>query len=101
MNKALNMDNKKIVIVSDLDGTFLNSQSVPAERNIAAVDALKKAGHYFTIATGRYAIKWSKYANAPIILCNGAFMYDPATDIKINEHTFSGAPLWEALPVVP
>lgn len=91
------MKNKKIVIVSDLDGTFLNDQSVPAERNITAVEALRKAGHYFTIATGRYAIKWSVYANAPIILCNGAFMYDPATDIKINEHTFPGAPLYDIL----
>lgn len=91
------MNNKKIVIVSDLDGTFLNDNGVPAERNISAVNAFKKAGHYFTIATGRYAIKWSEYANGPIILCNGAFMYDPATDIKINEHMFQGAPLYEIL----
>jgi HAD superfamily hydrolase (TIGR01484 family) len=89
--------NKKIVIVSDLDGTFLNDHSIPAERNIAAVEELKKAGHYFTIATGRYAIKWSAYANAPIILCNGAFMYDPATGKKINEHSFNGAPLYAIL----
>lgn len=89
--------NKKIVIVSDLDGTFLNDLSVAAERNIIAVEALKNAGHYFTIATGRYAIKWSHYANAPVILCNGAFMFDPLTDTKLNEHLFHGEPLYNIL----
>lgn len=91
------MKNKKIVIVSDLDGTFLNDSGNPAERNIAAVHAFKQEGHYFTIATGRFAIKWSEYANGPIILCNGAFMYDPKTGRKMNEHMFSGASLYSIL----
>lgn len=91
------MKNKKIVIVSDLDGTFLNDDSVPAERNITAVETFKQKGHYFTIATGRYAIKWSDFANGPVILCNGAFMYDPRSGIIINEHAFYGKPLYDIL----
>ncbi len=89
--------NKKYVIVSDLDGTFLDSTSNPAPRNIKAIKKFKEAGHYFTIATGRYAIKWSEYVNSPIILCNGAFMYDNTTGEILNEKTFDGAPMYEIL----
>jgi len=92
--------NKKICIVTDLDGTFFNKDSVPAQSNIEAVERLKAAGHYFTIATGRYFIKWSMYANAPIILCNGAVMVDTLTDTTVNRHAFDGRELYATLESV-
>lgn len=92
--------NKKLCIVTDLDGTFLNSESQPAPRNLEAIERFKTAGNYFTIATGRYAIKWSKYANAPVILCNGAFMFDPSDGKILNKRSFDGAPLYKILEKV-
>ena len=89
--------NKKYVIVSDLDGTFLNSDSRPAQKNLPAIEKFKEAGNFFTIATGRYSIQWSVYANAPVILCNGAFMHDPQTGDILNERSFEGAPMYEIL----
>lgn len=91
------MNDIKYAIVTDLDGTFLNSESKPAPANLEAIERFKAAGNYFTIATGRNKIKWVDYANAPVILCNGAYMYDPATDEIINKHSFDGAPAYSIL----
>ncbi|MDC4183092.1 Cof-type HAD-IIB family hydrolase [Mycoplasma bradburyae] len=47
------INNKKFLVISDLDGTLLNSQGKLSRETIIAVKTLKKLGHYFCIATGR------------------------------------------------
>ncbi len=72
-----------IMIITDLDGTFFNSKSEIAKRNMEAVEYFKENGGLFTIATGRspFSPAWlseifSPLTNAPAILCNGAFCYN-------------------------
>ena len=72
-----------ILIVSDIDGTFLGSGSRIVSRNIEALKRYKAGGGRFTVATGR---EWylvlrdvpymADIVNAPIICCNGAEIYD-------------------------
>ena len=79
------------LIVSDVDGTFLGSDSRIVERNIKALDRYKSEGGKFTIATGR---EWflvlrdvpfmADIVNAPIICCNGAEIYDMKENREIS-----------------
>ena len=78
---------KNIMIVTDLDGTFYNSDHDFHPRNLEAVEYFTKNGGLFTIATGRVPETMTKQletfkriTNAPAILCNGAFLYDFAED---------------------
>ncbi len=93
-------NNKKYVIVSDLDGTFFASNGLPTENNLAAVERFKSAGHYFTIATGRFRPQWCECANAPCILANGSFMLDVDRGEIINERTFDSKDAYELLKEV-
>ncbi len=81
-----------VIIVSDIDGTFLDSRGKLVPRNLEAVRYLKKNGGHFTVATGREAFlippaipEIASIANAPIIGCNGAYLYDFATDTFVRE----------------
>lgn len=78
---------KNIMIVTDLDGTFYNSDHDFHPRNLEAVEYFTKNGGLFTIATGRVpqSLKnqldtFKRITNAPAILCNGAFLYDFVED---------------------
>lgn len=67
------------LVVSDLDGTLLNRESLLSEANLQAVKALKDKGIYFTFATGRMDKMTWHYAEQlevelPIISCNGAML---------------------------
>lgn len=42
-----------VVIVSDIDGTFLGAGGKLVERNLTAIRAFQRAGGRFTFATGR------------------------------------------------
>jgi Cof subfamily protein (haloacid dehalogenase superfamily) len=69
------------MIVSDMDGTLLNSNLEVSTENIRALERFVKGGGIFTIATGRMEIGIEKYlkllpVNAPVILYNGALVYD-------------------------
>ena len=80
------MENKKfdsIIIVSDMDGTFLGLGARVIPENIEAIEYFKKNGGKFTFATGRthHNIRKSlgdpkRVANAPAITVNGACVYD-------------------------
>lgn len=70
-----------LMLVSDLDGTLLNSKLEVSEENIKAVSYFVDNGGIFTIATGRMELGTRKYlevlpVNAPVILYNGALIYD-------------------------
>ncbi len=101
-----------IVIVSDLDETFLGDGSRIVPRNLEAIEYFKANGGSFTVATGRedYLILHNipdiaDICNVPVIACNGAYICDMKTcEIKhevfldyekvkpIIEHTAKIAP---------
>ena len=67
------------MVVSDLDGTFLNDEHAIPEGNRAAVKALLASGKQFYIATGRLfksAVKFAKQLelDIPIITYNGGLV---------------------------
>lgn len=72
---------ENIVILSDMDGTFLPSSKIASKRNLAAVEAFESRGGRFSIATGR-ALQASQIyfdtikVNFPAVLCNGGLCYD-------------------------
>lgn len=75
------------IIVSDLDGTFLDENEEVVERNVKAIEYFKANGGYFTVATGRVAMHVSgaipcigELINIPAVTCNGACLYDFRTD---------------------
>ncbi len=74
---------ENIVIVTDLDGTFLNDREGLVERNAEAIEYFKANGGHFTVATGRVALhalgavpSLRQLVNMPMITCNGACVYD-------------------------
>lgn len=74
-------DINKVLLITDMDGTFLNSEKVPSDKNLEAVSRFQKAGGKFTIATGRafQAVKlYFEYfkCNFPMIMFNGGMVYD-------------------------
>lgn len=80
-----------ILIVTDMDGTFLDSSGRPVEKNIRAVEAFCREGGHFTFATGRmhgdFALRMPELlplANLPAILVNGGYLYDFATKTVIE-----------------
>ena len=69
------------LILSDLDGTFLNSEAKMTKGNIEAVRYYIENGGRFSFATGRN-ITGMRYfvdempVNAPAVVSNGALIYD-------------------------
>lgn len=77
------MDLSRVLLATDLDGTFFGAGGKLLERNLRAVETFKAAGGRFTAATGRIhrdmlrAIpEAGSLFNAPAILSNGACLYD-------------------------
>ncbi len=75
------------VIVTDLDGTFLNDDEGLVERNLEAIEYFKQNGGKFTVATGRVAKhalgaipNVAQLVNMPAVTCNGACLYDFRSD---------------------
>lgn len=74
-------DLSDIVLVSDMDGTLLNSKKEITSENLRAIERFRSMGGKFTIATGRTIQSFSPYADMlkidmPVILYNGAMIYD-------------------------
>jgi len=73
----------RIIIVSDIDGTFLGKGGRLVPENLEALEYFKREGGSFTVATGRahYLVPPSipqiaSIVNVPMIANNGAYMYD-------------------------
>jgi len=69
------------MLVCDMDGTLLNSKLEVSDENVRAIEYFVDNGGVFTIATGRMELGVRKYlrllpVNAPVILYNGASIYD-------------------------
>ena len=72
---------KDYLLVTDLDGTLLDSQKKISAENKAAIDEFINGGGIFTIATGRgynmaLPIMQMLKVNAPAIIFNGCAIFD-------------------------
>ena len=72
---------KGYTIVSDMDGTLLNSRGKLSEENVQAIGEFIKEGGCFTVATGRMLPSVERFikrlqVNLPVILYNGTKIYD-------------------------
>ena len=70
-----------VLIVTDLDGTLLNSQKHVDAESREAIEYFMREGGYFTFATGRMYqsfqnIRKRIIQNAPVVFSNGAQIYD-------------------------
>ena len=83
------------LIVSDIDGTFLNSQGRVSPRLRDAVSRAVAGGVHFSLATGR-PHRWlipvlDQLPISPVCVCaNGAVVYDPGADEVL--HSFELEP---------
>ena len=73
------------MIVTDLDGTLLAGKSNLPEKNIAALKRAMDSGVKVVIASGRMIEATMPIAekigvNAPMVVLNGAMVYDPEAD---------------------
>lgn len=93
-----------IIIVSDIDGTFLGKKSRIVPKNLESIRYFQKNGGKFTIATGReFFIVYpsvpqvEEICNCPAIACNGAYIYDYHAHRKLIENFLDDEPL---LPII-
>ncbi len=80
-----------IIIVSDIDFTFLaKDRSIPS-RNLEAIKRFKEEGGRFTFGTGRSHLTLAhafpnaaELLNAPAVVSNGCYLYDYSQNIMIG-----------------
>ncbi|NLZ81913.1 MAG: HAD family phosphatase [Clostridiales bacterium] len=85
-------DLKNIMLLSDMDGTLLNSKSEVSEKNKQAIRDFVARGGRFGIATGRSHLNSKKFTdevdiNTPCIMYNGCGLFDYSSNefLKIYE----------------
>ena len=93
---------ENVVIISDIDGTYLAKTDNGAQRNRQAIEYFKANGGYFTFATGRSMETLfmaepdaADIINLPVIGCNGAFLYDLKADKEIASFTMDHREVYE------
>ncbi len=84
------------LIVSDLDGTFLSPDGTVSTRNLAAVEAVERAGIPVVFATGRPIrlldpIRPLRRTHAMVIASNGAMTYDLGGETVLTLQAISGS----------
>ena len=86
-----------ILILSDFDGTFAGAGGRIVPENIEAIERFKALGGHFTFSTGRLPSvmaevfpAFRRVANAPVIMSNGAILYEPSTGHIVKEFFFDG-----------
>ena len=89
-----------ILIVSDVDGTFLSHNIKIFNKNLEAVEKFKEQGGKFAFATGRdlnalleVIPDAREIANAPIIVANGSQLYDFASGKYIYDRPINNKKL--------
>ncbi len=91
-------DYRGILIMSDLDGTFMGSGGRLVARNMEALARFMAGGGRFSFATGRVHTtigrfllpEWKSLINCPAIMCNGVCCYDPGEDKLLFESAMDG-----------
>lgn len=84
----------RTLIVSDLDGTLLNSEERLTMQTRAVINGFVKWGGHFTFATARpyssaMRLLSGLITSQPVIVCNGARIIDPITDKTLTSINFS------------
>lgn len=90
-------ENMYQMVVTDLDGTLLNSKKQISDRNETAIRNLQRKGVMVAAATGRLDVMTKPYLNQlkvidVVIGCDGAVIRDVSTGTRI-----SGIPLAESI----
>lgn len=75
------MDFKKVILMSDLDGTLLTDDKRVSERDLRAISRFREGGGLFTAATGRgvsmaQSVIEKVGIDIPCVIFNGAAVYD-------------------------
>ncbi|MBQ9783626.1 MAG: HAD hydrolase family protein, partial [Clostridia bacterium] len=82
---------ENIIIASDMDGTFLTNCEAGKKRNREKIEYFKEQGGHFTFSTGRSYKQIlnevpdaAELVNMPAVTCNGASLYDFATQTELE-----------------
>jgi Cof subfamily protein (haloacid dehalogenase superfamily) len=72
------------LLVSDVDGTLLGAGNRISSENKRSIARFREHGGIFTLATGRTYMEAKRFIDelrldVPVILCNGALLFDPAS----------------------
>ncbi len=81
-----------ILLLSDLDGTLLDTKKDIPHRNLEAIKHFKDKGGLFTVSTGRCPNSAKNIAikagvNCPAVTLNGALIFDYQKDKSVFGHT--------------
>ncbi|MCC8110946.1 MAG: HAD-IIB family hydrolase [Ruminococcus sp.] len=84
------------LLLTDLDGTLLPQNKLLSSVDLTAIRQFRSEGGKFSIATGRTLQAAQRYLDAleldiPVILFNGAAIYDPAMKSMLNTVTLPSA----------
>ncbi len=84
-------DISKVILLSDMDGTLLNSKKQISDCDRAAIEQFTSLGGKFTIATGRTIQAFEQYTRLfnlkmPVIMYNGAAIHDYASGKTVFTH---------------
>lgn len=77
-----------ILILTDMDGTLLNTEKAVSIDNLKAIRYFTDNGGWFTVATGRSKAGMEHFLpalpiNAPAVVCNGSVLYDFEQDAPV------------------
>lgn len=92
-----------ILIASDMDGTFLGTNSRVVPQNIEAIKYFSQNGGHFTFITGRAYPAVAKIpgiidlVTAPIAFHNGAYLYDTKKHLILDQTLIPAQPLVEVI----
>lgn len=105
MNKGLFKIDKKKLVISDMDGTLLQSDKSISQTTIETVFEMRKNDIDFTIATGRiyptvYDTIEKLDIQKPVILCNGAIIQNPITQEIYFSKMIEQKPFYEMLNLI-
>ncbi len=84
-----------VLLASDLDGTLYNRQKQVSAESRAAIEYFMAEGGTFTVCTGRALQAFASPRreiplNAPVILANGALIFDYETETVLHDAPLSG-----------
>lgn len=84
-------DISKVILLSDMDGTLLNSKKKITDIDRAAINRFIELGGKFTVATGRTIQSFEQYQKmlnlkSPVIMYNGAAIHDYTEDKTLYVH---------------
>ncbi len=84
-------DISKVILLSDMDGTLLNSKKQITDRDRAAIEKFTSLGGKFTVATGRTIQSFEQFTRLldlkmPVIMYNGAAIHDYTSGETLYTH---------------